>query len=264
MMYSPASVFVYLTDALDNDHGPHTYIPFTQDVIGPPKGTFQASGYDHEEDYDRLVEAFALSLSSQVLPEEYLKANLFNQKTSSLFGKKGTVWIEDTHIFHKAESTKKDWRGLLMIDYTATGYCGKDHTAFHQALSTIPQTLETQDALKTFPRLFQRMNIGQYNSPNPRFISSDIPARLLDKVETLEDRFGTLMYDKTVQDRNPTSHKEYVDMGYKDAGDVSWPADQPLRGIPCWEYECFECLNGHGTCGYCENSRVCTCTCSEK
>lgn len=263
---SPRSikVFVYLTDALDEDHGPHTYIPFTQDVMGPASvsgDSFKLSGYETKQEYDELVNAYALSLSLQVLPEEYIKANLFTQKTETLLGPKGLVWIEDTHIFHKAESTKKDWRGLLLIDYTSTGFCGKDHVAFQNALSKVPEARETKAAKMDFPRLFQRMQVGRYMSPNPKVVRTDAPARVLHKVETLEDRFGPLLYNKAAQEQNPKTHEEYVEMGFKETGHISRPIGQSFLAVPCWEYECQECLTRNGSCSYCEEHDVCTCTC---
>jgi hypothetical protein len=135
-------VFVYLGDVTDEAHGPHTYIPYTQDVMGPNE--------------DRIVNTYAQSLSAQALPEEYLLNNVFTEQVQKLYGKAGTVWIEDTHIFHKADKTLTGWRGLLQIDYTASGFCGKDHSNFYHVLSSVPTDLYSKDLNQNFPRLFQR------------------------------------------------------------------------------------------------------------
>jgi len=108
-------VFVYLNDVLDEAHGPHTYIPYTHNAMGP-RGSL-------------LTEDFAQSLSAQNIPRQYIDSALYTEKILKLYGKAGTLWMEDTHIFHRADIADRGWRGILQLDFTASGYCGKDHRA---------------------------------------------------------------------------------------------------------------------------------------
>lgn len=290
-------VFVYLTNATDPKRGPHRYIPYTQDVMGP---TFPAKVPLREKEFNRLVEKygltsqvvtedyggrrtargpsfpdeytnkefnhlveeFALSMSSQVLPEEYLKQNVFTQNEEALFGNAGMVWIEDTHIFHKADKNLEGWRGLLQIDYTATGYCGKDHAALHKPLSRIPNDSRTQKALQHSPRLFQRARVGEYARPHKEIIQSG-SNQVLAKAQPLEHRFGSpLQYDETMQGNDPNDHTAYVKAGFKKSGNWSYSSEE-LPEAPCWEYECQRCLQlrFRGNCHVCSQLHVCTCSC---
>ena len=70
-------LLVYLSDALDDASGPHTYIPGTQEVMG-----------------DQTSPGFMQELSAQKLEEDELHANTFTQGMAKLYGPAGTVpWL---------------------------------------------------------------------------------------------------------------------------------------------------------------------------
>jgi hypothetical protein len=237
-----AKVFVYLSDVLEEEDGPHVYIPYTQDVMGPmEKGEIQ--------------EKYAESLSAQKLPEGYLLDNLYQHPVKKFFGRAGTTWIEDTHAFHKADTCDRGWRGLLQLDYTASGFCGKDHAALYQVLTRNPPGRDTEETYHHFPRLFQRAQVGYYATPQVPSVAGTPLAKCAIPLETA---LGKLQYDPSLPD--PKSHVEYLEAGFADDGMKDYKSSR--ADVPCWEHKCNECLLQSGTtCDVCVKTNVCTCSC---
>ena len=252
-------VFVSLTDALDESRNLRTFIPFTQDVLGPAfpenSNVIKRSGFKNQHLYNRHVKSHALYLSTQSLPEQYLKSNIFTQKPSHVFGKRGLVWVEDSDIFHRSESAKRGWQGLLLIEYTATGFCGQNNELFHKPLSKLPESYETEIARKNYPRLFQRMQIG--DAPT---LATNIPVTIWNKARPLEERFGSLLYNKTIQEQN---FKDIDMLSFKITDGIPEREYQYYPNAACWEYNCLACLTevGSGSCRICSEYHVCTCSC---
>ena len=101
-------------------------------------------------------------------------------------------------------------------------------------LDTIPQNDETTMTILDFPRLFQRMKIGNYAVPKPNGLI--VPEAISRKAQPLEERFGTLLYDKKMQQKSPVSHDEYVAEGFKAVGtfpkpDAEWHRDYPVSTL---------------------------------
>lgn len=236
-------VFVYLSDAVQDEQGPHTYFPYTHEAMPP---------FSPES---------AQSLSAQHIPQDYLERGIFTENPKKVFGPAGTLWMEDTHVFHKADVSTKGWRGLLQLDYTVSGYCGKDHSSLYQVLNSIPAGDRSAEMHQDYPRFFQRALVGEYATPKVAPASADLLRHAL----PLEEAFGPLQYDPLLPD--PVTHADYVNAGFAKKGLVSGGngtnAAAPER-YPCWEEACTECLSdrNRGTCEICSQQEVCTCSCA--
>ena len=113
----------------------------TQNILGPafPENSnmIKHCGFMNQHFYNRHVKPHSLYLWMQSLPEQ------FTQKPSHVFG-----CIEDLDIFHKSESAKRGWQGLLLIEYMA-------NELFHKPLSKLPKSYETDIAWKIILGFFR-------------------------------------------------------------------------------------------------------------
>ena len=164
-------LFVFLSDVTED--GAHTYVPHTQYLVGPPNAS----------------RAFAQRMADQAIPEAELFAYLHpGWKQQKLFGKAGLIWLEDTHVFHKAIQIQNGSRALFQVDYMGSGYCAKDHKQIYPVLDRVPPEVASAAHQPLSARLFQRMRLGYYDQPHIQ------PASSMQCAVPLEARFGVLLY----------------------------------------------------------------------
>lgn len=165
-------LFVFLSDVTED--GAHTYVPHTQYLVGPPNAS----------------SAFAQGMADQAIPEAELLAYLNpGWKQQKLFGKAGLIWLEDTHVFHKADQIQNGSRALFQVDYMGSGYCAKDHKQIYPVLNRVPSEVASAAHQHQSARLFQRMRLGYYDQPQIQ------PASSMQCAVPLEARFGVLLYN---------------------------------------------------------------------